>query len=58
MDKNDMNDALNHLSGRITAVGQKVGTLRDVQDLRVQRDLLDDYVKELNTIIKIMQPHQ
>lgn len=54
MDKNDINDALNELSGQIIGTGRAVGSERSAHDLELLSRSLSRYSEELMSIVNVL----
>jgi len=55
MDKNEMNEALNELSAEMQDIGQRIGTLRDVHDLKIQSARLFAAQQEFDIYLRMME---
>lgn len=55
MDKNDIHEALNELSGRLIATGRAIGSERDPDALVMLYSSLDNLNEELARVIRVMK---
>lgn len=58
MDKNELNDALNELSGRVAGMSQAIGTERNAHDLELLVRSLHRSADELMSIVNVLIDQQ
>lgn len=58
MDKNEINDALNELSGQVHATARGIGSERNAHDLELLSRSLQRQSQELMSIVNVMIDQQ